>query len=184
MSLILELTPSGKEIAREMTPIEIIAYGMNLIDEDRVLWTYAEKEAYYRKQRNNTIEKTTKKKSVSEPPEKLLYQTSFTETDLLEEALKQSDVKYKKSKGNIAFDISGYTIEMKNGEDDIYQLLAIGNGNKKEIEAFYEKLLGKYEQLLQKKVCDNVKEKIKNTSMQLDQEEILEDNSILLTISI
>ena len=182
MSLILELTPSGKEIAREMIPLEIFAYTWDLMDKNKVLWTYAEKEAYYRKQRNT--EKTNKKKTVSKQPEKLLYQTSFTETDLLEEALKQSDMKYKKNKGNVSFNISGYTIEMKKAEDDIYQLLAIGNGNKKEIEAFYEKILGKYEKLLQKKVCDNVKEKLKNTSMQLEQEEILEDNSILLTISI
>lgn len=38
---------------------------------------------------------------------------------------------------------------------------------------------------IQKQVCNNIKSKItKNSYMRLEQEEVLEDNSILLTISI
>ena len=38
---------------------------------------------------------------------------------------------------------------------------------------------------IQKQICNNIKSKIaKSSSMKLEQEEVLEDNSILLTISI
>lgn len=38
---------------------------------------------------------------------------------------------------------------------------------------------------IQQKICENIKQKVsKSMSMRLEQEEVLEDNSVLLTISI
>ena len=38
---------------------------------------------------------------------------------------------------------------------------------------------------IQQQICNNIKSKVaKNSSMKIEQEEVLEDNSVLLTISI
>lgn len=62
--------------------------------------------------------------------------------------------------------------EMKISKEEILKMLS----NIKEQETIKN---------MQKTVCENIKQKVaKSQTMQLEQEEILEDNSILLTIRI
>ena len=69
--------------------------------------------------------------------------------------------------------------------DGNYEFKIIGDGNLTPVQEFYNKLGAEYERQLQKLICNNIRQKIsKNPSMKIENEEILEDNSVLITINV
>ncbi|MCM1264970.1 MAG: hypothetical protein NC200_02120 [Candidatus Gastranaerophilales bacterium] len=122
----------------------------------------------------------------------LKYKTKFTDKEILKKALKALKYNFNEEEDEIICNISYYELHLKKNNDGEYEIKTSGyNDWKDEIIAFREELLPIYNGLaqkqkqLQQQICNNIKQKIsKNPSMRLEQEEVLEDNSIVLTIKV
>lgn len=120
----------------------------------------------------------------------LKYKTKFTDKEILKKAFIKAKVVYIEKNEELICDIGYYELHFKKSKTGEYEIKTAGyNDWKDDIKDFRNKISKHYEQLakeqLQKQICTNIKMEIaKSSSMRLEQEEILEDNSVLLTISI
>ncbi len=113
------------------------------------------------------------------------YQTKFVDKDLIIQALKKAKINYTESNRQITCNIPNNEIKIVKSIGGNYELKISGDCNINKIQSFYNKVGKEYENIVQQKICNDIKSKIaKSSSMRLEQEEVLEDNSVLLTISI
>ena len=120
----------------------------------------------------------------------LKYKTKFTDKEILKKALKKANVSYREQKGEFVCSISFYDLHFKKNKDGEYEIITKGYDDwKDDIIEFREKITTHYNKLLQqelqKQVLENIKKQISlNKAMEIEQEQILEDKSILLTIKV
>lgn len=124
----------------------------------------------------------------------LKYKTKFRDKEILKEALNKAQVRFIEQYDELICNITFYELHFRKNTDNVYEIKTMGyNDWKSDIKEFRNKIEKHYEQIMQEKekeriqkqICEDIKAQvIKNSSMNLEQEEVLEDNSILLTISI
>ena len=120
----------------------------------------------------------------------LKYKTKFTDKEILKKALKKANVSYREQKGEFVCSISFYDLHFKKNKDGEYEIITKGYDDwKDDIIEFREKITTHYNKLsqqeLQKQVLENIKKQISlHKAMEIEQEQILEDKSVLLTIKV
>ena len=120
----------------------------------------------------------------------LKYKTKITNKETLKKVFEELNVRYKELNDELVCNIDFYELHFKKGKAEEYEINTKGyNDFKEDIIDFREKITDCYNKLiqnnLQEEICKNIKTKVaKKSSMSLVQEETLEDNSIVLTISI
>ena len=120
----------------------------------------------------------------------LKYKTKFTDKEILKKALKKANVSYREQKGEFVCSISFYDLHFKKNKDGEYEIKTKGYDDwKDDIIEFREKITTHYNKLsqqeLQKQVLENIKKQISlNKAMEIEQEQILEDKSVVLTIKV
>ena len=116
--------------------------------------------------------------------EHVTYQTKFVDRNLIKQSLDNAKIHYTESR-QITCNIPNNEIKIVKGAGGNYELNVSGDCNVVTIQDFYNKVGKEYEKLVQEQICNDIKSKVaKSSSMKLEQEDILEDNSVLLTISI
>lgn len=113
------------------------------------------------------------------------FPTIYTNKEILKQALNNLKIFAIEERGKLSFDIPNCLIELKSSKNGAYEFKATGYADLKEIHKCFAKIETEYEHVVQTNICNNIKSKVaKSSSMKLENEEILEDNSVLLTISI
>ena len=113
------------------------------------------------------------------------FPTIYTDKDVLKQTLNNLKISAIEGRGKLSFEIPNCLIELKSSKNGAYEFKATGYADLKEIHRYFSKIESEYERIVQSNICKNIKLKVaKNPSLKLEQEEVLEDNSILLTISI
>ena len=120
----------------------------------------------------------------------LKYKTKLSDKEVLKNVFKELKIIYQDLNDELVCDIDFYELHLKKNKAGEYEIRTEGyNDWKEEIIDFREKITDCYNKLIQnnqqKEICKSIKTKVaKSSSMSLIQEETLEDNSIVLTISI
>lgn len=135
----------------------------------------------------------------------LKYKTKFRDKEILKEALTKAKVKFTERNGEIICNTYFYELHFRKNTTGEYIIQTQGyNDFKSQITNLRDKVEKHYNELekakialetkerqeqlrkqFQKQICDNIKTQVANSSaMYLEQEETLEDNSILLTIRV
>ena len=167
----------------ELTPLQL-ALWLLTGRGDQILWTEADVQEHYRQKRLNMV-KEFNQKTTQPVSKEIVYQTKFTDSVLLREALKQAKIPFRENNNKFYFEIPNNQIEMHKTSSEIYNLKITGDCNKEIIQKFYEKIGKKYEQAVQKQICDNIKAQVSRSyNMNLEREECLADNSVVLTINV
>ena len=113
------------------------------------------------------------------------FPTIYTDKEILKQALNNLKIFAIEERGKLSFDIPNCLIELKSSKNGAYEFKATGYADLKEIHKCFAKIETEYEHVVQTNICNNIKSKVaKCSSMKLENEEILEDNSVLLTISV
>lgn len=149
----------------------------------------------------DSLEEITDARSIKAKPEKIIpvaqkevvkpkpiteqiFDTKFADKDLLIKALKSIGLICIETGNEIKCSSDNYTLIFANNGTN-YQFKIIGDVTEKDAYQKYKDVDLRYERLVQQEVVENVKKKVaKSPTMQLEQEEVLEDNSILLTIRV
>lgn len=113
------------------------------------------------------------------------FPTIYTDTNILRKALKELHFNVRENQNGFTFELKAYTVTLKFNSNSPYDFIVKGYGDLKEIHEYFNMLETSYQKVSQENICNNIKSKLaKSSKMHLEQEEILEDNSVLLTISI
>lgn len=122
---------------------------------------------------------------LEEAMQEQVFPTVFVDENLLKQALNNSNLNISQSSEGFTFKLPDCTVTIFKEKDSNYSLKVIGKANLENVYNHVQRIESEYEKAIQKRICDNIKQKvIKSSSMQLEQEEILEDNSVLLTIRV
>ena len=120
----------------------------------------------------------------------LKYKTKLSDKEVLKKVFKELKIIYQDHNDELVCDINYYELHLKKNKGGEYEIRTKGyNDWKEEIIDFRKKITDYYNKLIQnnqqKEICQSIKTKVaKSSSMSLIQEETLEDNSIVLTISV
>lgn len=110
--------------------------------------------------------------------------TNYTDRELLLKTLYEFNAnRIKTDKEDISCQISGYQLKFLKGEENYIVSLSKIKEPQKLIEEL-RCLDGLYKQNLQEQVYIKTKERIEEQGMRIESEEILEDNSVVLTVSV
>ena len=152
----------------------------------KILLTEGDRQRQIKYSKGKSLENKLASKSEVEQPERMEFQTKFTNETLLENSIKNVGFAYNKNgRGKYICNLPNNVMTFNKNRDGIYELIVEGNCNVNEIQAFYNKLGSEYEKQLQAIICNNIREKVvKNSSMKLFSEETLEDGSVVLTIDV
>lgn len=113
-----------------------------------------------------------------------IFQTKFTNKNLLIKALGSIGLKCVERNSEIICSSDNYTLIFTN-RNNAYEFRIRGSVTNKEAYQKYKDIDTRYGKVVQQEVVQNVKSKLaKSSTMQLEREEILEDNSVLLTIRV
>ena len=136
-------------------------------------------------QRSSQPQRASQPQRVAQPPiTQQVFQTKFTDKNLLIKALASIGLNCVEKNGEITCSSDNYTLIFTN-KNNIYEFKIIGNVSNKEAYQKYKDIDTRYAKEVQQEVIQNVKQKVaKSPTMKLEQEEVLEDNSVLLTITI
>lgn len=126
--------------------------------------------------------------SLNKEPQKLteqIFQTKFADEELLLETLKDIGFCPQKNNGKITCCSENYTLNFyKNGNEN-YEFKISGNISNRDAYQKFKDVDNHYGEIVQKETVNNLKEKVKQSStMKIESEEVLEDNSVMLTISL
>lgn len=167
----------------ELSPLETLI--MVLVGRgNEILWTEADVEEHYRNKRRKA-KQSVQRKQVSKAKKESVFQTKLTEEELLRISLKNTNTAFTENNKQFMCKIGNSDVTMIKTPDGNYKFKIIGDGNLTPVQKFYNKLGAEYERQLQKLICNNIRQKIsKNPSMKIENEEILEDNSVLITINV
>ncbi len=124
------------------------------------------------------------KKEIQVPIVEQVFQTKFTDKNLLIKALTSIGLNCVEKNNEITCSSDNYTLIFTN-KNNLYEFRIKGNVSNKEAYQKYKDIDTRYAKELQQEIIQNVKQKVaKSPTMHLEQEEVLEDNSVLLTITI
>lgn len=113
-----------------------------------------------------------------------VFDTKFADKNLLIKALKSIGLNCIETGNDIKCSSDNYTLIFTNNGTN-YQFKIVGDVTEKDAYQKYKDVDLRYERLVQQEVVENVKKKVtKSPTMQLQQEQVLEDNSVLLTIRV
>ncbi len=138
------------------------------------------------KQRNMYLKSLTKEETiVIEPIPEYTFPTIFTDTSILKYALKNSNVSAQVKGDNFEFTLDGFSASIYKTVGNNYEFKIVGKCNLEKIHEYFNKIETEYNKIVQYNICENIKNKVKKSpTMHLEQEEVLEDNSVLLTIRV
>lgn len=122
---------------------------------------------------------------VVEPIPEYTFPTIYTDTNILKQAIKNAGIN-PKIQGNIfQFTIDGFETSIYQDGENNYEFKVIGKCDLKKVHNCFNKIETEYNKIVQNNILENIKNKVtKSSTMRLEQEEVLDDNSVLLTISI
>ncbi len=120
------------------------------------------------------------------PVEEKDIPTIYEDADLLKETLQQYEAKnFVALDGeNFQCEVSGILLKFTRGQNDEPFNLHISENQERDTFQFMQQLDESYCGNVQEKVYMNVKQRLEETDMKIESEEILDDNSIVLTISV
>lgn len=125
-----------------------------------------------------------KPKTIQPPITEQVFQTKFTDKNLLIKTLGSIGLKCIEKNSEIVCSSDNYTLIFTN-RNNTYEFKIRGTVTNKEAYQRYKDIDLKYGKVVQQEVVQNVKNKLsKSPTMKLEKEEVLEDNSVLLTINI
>lgn len=134
------------------------------------------------KSRLNNINVENKKQI--KPITEQIFKTKFTNKNLLIKALKSIGLNCNQKSNEIICSNDNYTLIFTN-KDGIYEFKIIGDVSSKDAYMRYKDIDTRYCKEVQQDVIKNVKEKVsESSSMKFEKEEVLEDNSVVITISL
>ncbi len=114
-----------------------------------------------------------------------VFQTKFADKNLLIKTLEDIGFICEDNNGIISCCGDNYTLNFLQNEKSIFEFKISGNISNKDAYQKYKDLDKHYGEIVQKETINSIKEKLQNSSsMILENEEILEDNSVVLTIDI
>ena len=141
--------------------------------------------------------KSLKKKEQSTPPEppaeviepepepEYTFPTIFTDTSVLKYALKNSGINSQVQGDNFEFSLDGFNASIYKSGGSNYEFKIVGKCDLEKIHGYFSKIETEYNKIVQYNIIENIRSRVaKSPTMQLEQEEVLEDNSVLLTIRI
>jgi len=113
--------------------------------------------------------------------------TIYTDKELLEETLLKYGAQkklYRKDRTLIC-ELSGFTLEFRQKEPGVpYELSFTGQKDAREVYDAVRQMDEGYKSALQERTYLNVRKRLEEKKMMVESEEIMEDNSIVLTVSI
>lgn len=113
------------------------------------------------------------------------FPTIITDTYILRNTLKKLHFDFKENKNSFALELDTCSVTLQFSTNKPYDFLVNKCSDLKEVHKYFNMIEMQYQKALQKNICNKIKDKLATSSaMHLEQEELLEDNSILLTISI
>jgi hypothetical protein len=113
------------------------------------------------------------------------FQTFFVDKDLLKKSLDISGVKYTEKGNRFDFEITGCKAEFFKDEYENFELKVSGFFSLDDVQNFYNDLAVEYTKLAQEKICEHIRNKVQNNkAWKIEQEEVLEDDSVVITISV
>lgn len=114
-----------------------------------------------------------------------VFQTKFADENLLIKTLEDIGFICENNNGTISCCSDNYTLNFYQNKKGYFEFKIFGNISNKEAYQKYKDVDKHYGEIVQKETINNIKEKLENNlSMLLENEEILEDNSVVLTIDI
>jgi len=120
-----------------------------------------------------------------EPIPEYTFPTIYTDTSVLKSALKNVGINAKIQGDNFEFILEGCDVSIYKEANSNYDFKVVGKCDLKNIHKYFNKIETEYNKIVQYNILENIKKKVaKSPTMQLEQEEVLEDNSVLLTISV
>ena len=152
---------------------------------DQILWTEADVREHYRQKRLRGQSSTGKTVKKAEPKQRQTLQTKIADKELLRISLKKTNIAFTENNNRFTCRAGNSDITIAKTRNGNYEFRIVGDGNLAPVQNLYNKLGAEYERQVQQKVCKNIKEKVSmNKAMKIEQEEVLEDNSIVITISV
>lgn len=118
------------------------------------------------------------------PVTEQIFKTKFTNKNLLIKALKSIGLNCKQRDDELVCSSDNYTLIFTK-KDDIYEFKIVGEISNKDAYMKYKDIDKKYGKEVQQDVIKTIKENVfKKSNMKLEKEEILEDDSVVITINI
>ncbi|MBE7706418.1 MAG: hypothetical protein E7Z91_04155 [Cyanobacteria bacterium SIG30] len=113
------------------------------------------------------------------------YETAFKDKYILLKTIEEHGAENIEIKDdNVNCVIENIKFEFTKNENDTYVVLTYYNGSKEDLVNTMSNLNNEYCQNVQEKTYETIKQKAQEENMEIESEEILEDNSILLTINL
>ncbi|MGL5479027.1 MAG: hypothetical protein ACRDCB_08330 [Clostridium sp.] len=113
------------------------------------------------------------------------FETQFTDKEMLIKTLESYNLPMQVEGDDISVRVEDYDL-LYEKEVDGYNL-TINYENEGDLDKLYSQILefdGEYKKNVQGKVYENLVEKIKETNMEIESEDFLEDNSVVLTLTV
>lgn len=132
-----------------------------------------------------SITTVVKQQAKPEPLPEHTFPTSYTDTNILKQALENTGINAKKQGENFEFVLEGCNVSIYQEGKNNYEFKILGKCDLKSVHKYFSKIEAEYNKIVQYNICEKIKSKVtKSPSMQLEQEEVLEDNSVLLIIRV
>lgn len=145
----------------------------------------SKKEKNQFKKKGYILEKEPEPEKIVEPIPEYTFPTIYTDTNVLKYALKNSGITAQAQGDNFEFTLDGFSASIYKSGGSNYEFKIVGKCNLEKIHGYFRKIETEYNKIVQYNICENIKSKVeKSPTMQLEQEEVLEDNSVLLTIRV
>lgn len=111
------------------------------------------------------------------------YKTMFTDENLLIKTLSEHGMQNIDTvNGKITGNMEGLSFEFEKGHDDVYEMHITHQRN--DDLSVVEELKSEYELNVQEQSYINVKNNIEKQNLTIESEEVLEDNSIMITVNL
>ncbi len=168
----------------ELSPLETFIWVLTGRG-DQILWTEADVREHYRQKQLKRQSATgeTIKKAI--PKQRQTLQTKIADKELLRISLKNTNIPFTEKNNRFTCQAGNSNITIAKASGGNYEFRVVGDGNLTPVQNLYNKLGAEYERQVQRKICNNIKEKVSmNKAMKIEHEEVLEDNSVVITIRV
>lgn len=114
------------------------------------------------------------------------FTTKINDNSILRSALEKLEYKEMnyKNENYIEVVMNGFSVRFDKNKSEVFKATFSGNIDQKGAQAFLDNLYLEYTKGVQQAVYYGIMEKAKNRNIKLESEEVLDDNSILLTFDI
>lgn len=143
--------------------------------------TYSDLASMYSNQNCDDVHVITEKNFIEKS-----FETAFMDKDILIKTLEEHGVQGISTNefGKITGQVNDYTLEFEKMETDKPYFLKITCLDKDKPEEKLDDLSSEYALNVQEEAYLNIVEKLKANNMQVEEEEVLEDNTIVLTVNL